>query len=93
MPGGPGIRVDTHCRSGSVVPPQYDSLMAKLCVWAKDRPSAVKRMARALDETVVTGVPTTIPLLAEIMTEPQFLSGRYSTTYLTEHADLRSLSR
>ena len=93
MPGGPGIRVDTHCRSGSVVPPQYDSLMAKLCVWAKDRPSAVKRMARALDETVVTGVPTTIPLLAEIMTEPQFISGRYSTTYLTEHADLRSLSR
>jgi acetyl-CoA carboxylase, biotin carboxylase subunit len=85
--GGPGVRIDTHCRSGSEVPPYYDSLMAKLCVWASDRPKAVARMARALDETIVSGVPTTIPLLAEIMGEAQFMAGRYTTAYLTERAD------
>ena len=61
--------------------------MAKLCVWASDRPKAVARMARALDETIVSGVPTTIPLLAEIMGEAQFMAGRYTTAYLTERAD------
>ena len=86
-PGGPGVRVDTHARSGSEVPPYYDSLMAKLCVWASDRPKAVARMARALDETVVTGVPTTIPLLVDIMSESQFMAGKYTTSYLTERAD------
>ncbi|MFN8111492.1 MAG: acetyl-CoA carboxylase biotin carboxylase subunit [Thermoleophilia bacterium] len=87
MPGGPGIRVDTHCRQGVMVPPNYDSLMAKLCVWAVDRPRAVARMARALDEVVIEGVPTTVPLFKEIMRERAFMEGKYTTAYLTEHAD------
>ena len=58
LAAGPGVRVDTYCRSGGYVPPYYDSLLAKLCVWAPDRARAVARMRRALDESVVTGVPT-----------------------------------
>ena len=87
LAAGPGVRVDTYCRSGGYVPPYYDSLLAKLCVWAPDRPRAVARMRRALDESVVTGVPTTLPLLREIAREPVFGSGSYTTSYLTEQAD------
>ena len=65
-PSGPGIRVDTHCEPGESVPPHYDSLLGKLCVWAADRPRAIARLRRALDETSVTGIPTTLPLLRDI---------------------------
>jgi acetyl-CoA carboxylase biotin carboxylase subunit len=87
MAGGPGVRVDTHCAPGGLVPPYYDSLLAKLCVWAPDRARAVARLARALDETVVTGIPTTLALLAEIAEEPAFAAGRYDTGYLVERAE------
>ena len=66
---GPGVRVDTYCQPGMMVPPYYDSLIAKLCVWAPDRPRAVARMARALDETVIDGIATTIDLLRDIAGE------------------------
>jgi acetyl-CoA carboxylase biotin carboxylase subunit len=92
MPGGPGVRVDTHCESGTSVPPYYDSLLAKICVWAPDRPACVARMARALDETEVSGIPTTLPLLADIAEDPPFVAGRYTTAYLEERAgELTSL--
>ncbi len=84
---GPGIRVDTYCQPGMLVPPYYDSLIAKLCVWAPDRPRAVARMARALDETHVAGIATTIELLRDIAGELTFREGRYTTSYLTDHAD------
>jgi acetyl-CoA carboxylase biotin carboxylase subunit len=81
---GPGIRVDTHCEPGEAVPPHYDSLLGKLCVWASDRPRAVARLRRALGETSITGIPTTLPLLRDIAHEATFTEGRYTTAYLTE---------
>jgi acetyl-CoA carboxylase biotin carboxylase subunit len=87
LAAGPGVRVDTHCVPGGLVPPYYDSLLAKLCVWAPDRNRAVARLARALDETVVTGIPSTLALLADIADEPEFGAGRYTTAYLVERAD------
>jgi acetyl-CoA carboxylase biotin carboxylase subunit len=84
---GPGIRVDTHCEPGESVPPHYDSLLGKLCVWAADRPRAVARLRRALLETSITGIPTTLPLLRDIAHEAVFTEGRYTTAYLTDRAD------
>ncbi len=84
---GPGVRVDTYCQPGMMVPPYYDSLIAKLCVWAPDRPRAVARMARALDETVIDGIATTIDLLRDIAGELSFREGTYTTSYLTDHRD------
>jgi acetyl-CoA carboxylase biotin carboxylase subunit len=87
MAQGPGVRVDTHCQPGTVIPPYYDSLIAKLCVWAADRSAAVARMARALDETRIEGIATTVPLFRQIVRDEPFVAGRYSTAYLTERAD------
>ena len=87
MPAGPGVRLDTYCSTGSTVPPYYDSLIAKLCVWAPDRPRAVRRMARALDEARVDGVPTTLELYREIVRDGPFVDARYTTAYLEERAD------
>jgi acetyl-CoA carboxylase biotin carboxylase subunit len=81
---GPGVRVDTYCEEGMAVPPNYDSLLAKLCVWAPDRARAVARLSRALDETVVEGLATTLDLFRDIVREPTFLEGRYTTSYLAE---------
>ena len=81
---GPGIRVDTHCEPGETIPPHYDSLLGKLCVWAADRPKAIARLRRALHETSITGIPTTLPLLADIAHDAPFVEGRYTTSYLPE---------
>jgi len=86
MPGGPGVRLDTFCAPGVNIPPNYDSLIAKLCVWAADRPRAVARLRRALDEADVQGVPTTIGLFRDIVREAAFMDGRYTTSYLVDHA-------
>ena len=87
LAAGPGVRVDTYCRSKGYVPPYYDSLLAKLCVWAPDRPRAVARMQRALDESVVTGLPTTLPLLREISRDELFATGSYTTGFLVDRAE------
>ncbi len=84
--GGPGVRIDTFCAPGTNVPPNYDSLLAKLIVWAPDRPRAVARLRRVLDEALVTGVPTTLPLFRDIVREHAFGEGRYTTAYLAERA-------
>jgi biotin carboxylase len=77
-----------------MVPPYYDSLIAKLCVWAPDRPRAVARMARALDETQIDGIATTIDLLRDIAGQRDFREGNYTTSYLTDHrGDLPSLGQ
>jgi acetyl-CoA carboxylase biotin carboxylase subunit len=86
MPGGPGIRVDTHCEPGEMIPPYYDSLLGKLCVWGRDRPHAIRRLHRALGEALVTGIPTTLPVLTEIAHDPPFVDGRYTTSYIVERA-------
>ena len=81
---GPGIRIDTFMEDGASVPPFYDSMIAKLIVTAPTRDGALARAARALDEFEIVGIPTTIPLLREIVDEPRFRAGRYTTTYIDE---------
>ena len=79
VPGGPGIRVDTHVYGGYVIPPHYDSMIAKLLAHGNSREEAIARMRRALDEFVIAGVATTIPFHVEMMQDPDFLSGRFDT--------------
>ena len=83
-PGGMGVRVDTHCYSGYLVPPHYDSLLAKLVVTAPGRDQAVRRMRRALGEFVVAGVPTTIAFLLQLLERPEFISNRIHTRWIEE---------
>ncbi len=80
--GGFGVRVDSAMESGSMVVPFYDSMIAKLIVHGRDRAEALARMRRALDEFVVEGIKTTIPLHQKIMRDPDFEKGNVSTTYL-----------
>jgi acetyl-CoA carboxylase, biotin carboxylase subunit len=88
LPGGIGVRVDTHCYGGYVVPSHYDSMIAKLIVHAPTRKEAIARMLRALDEFVIVGIKTTIPLHKKILQHPLFAKGDYSTKFLEQHADL-----
>jgi acetyl-CoA carboxylase, biotin carboxylase subunit len=83
-PLGPGVRFDTHIVEGAVVPPYYDSLLAKLVVWDVDRDGAIARAGRALEETELAGVATTIPVAIDILRSEQFATGRYSTSFLEE---------
>jgi acetyl-CoA carboxylase biotin carboxylase subunit len=83
-PLGPGVRVDTAVEDGSVVPPYYDSLIAKVIVWDEDRPAAIARALRALGELEVEGVPTTRDAAREILQTEEFTSGDYSTSFLEE---------
>lgn len=82
LPGGPGVRVDTHAYPGYMVPPYYDSLVAKLIVHARDRKMAIARMKRALDVMIVEGIKTTIPLFQKIMDYPDFVEGDLSTRFM-----------
>ncbi len=81
-PGGPGTRVDTHAYEDYVVPPHYDSLVAKLIVHDRTRAEAIARMSRALDFFVVEGIHTSIPLHRRIMRDPEFMAGRLSTRFM-----------
>ncbi|HSH82055.1 MAG TPA: acetyl-CoA carboxylase biotin carboxylase subunit, partial [Herpetosiphonaceae bacterium] len=83
-PGGPGTRIDSHLYSGYVVPPAYDSLLAKIIVWGGTRDEAIDRMRRALDECIITGVKTTIPFQAALMDDEGWRRGVFSTGYLAE---------
>jgi acetyl-CoA/propionyl-CoA carboxylase biotin carboxyl carrier protein len=79
-PAGPGVRVDAGVRAGDEVSDQYDSLLAKLCVWAEDRPRALARLRRALDEFVVEGVPTTLSFARGLLELPAFQRGGVPTS-------------
>jgi acetyl-CoA carboxylase biotin carboxylase subunit len=81
-PGEIGVRVDTAMYAEAVVPPYYDSLIAKLIVRGKDRPEAIARMARALDMFIVEGIHTSIPLHRRIMRDPEFIAGRIDTKFM-----------
>jgi len=81
-PGGPGVRVDTAIEPGSEITPHYDSLIAKLIVHGLTREEALARMRRALDECVIEGIKTTIPLHRRILDDPDFQKGRFSTAFL-----------
>jgi len=78
-PGGPGVRVDSHLMSGYTVPPYYDSLLAKIIVRGRDRAEAMERMRRALGETLVEGVKTTIPFHLRVLSDPAFVEGRFTS--------------
>jgi acetyl-CoA carboxylase biotin carboxylase subunit len=82
LPGGPGVRVDTHAVTGYRVPPNYDSLIAKLLVYQPTRAQALATMRRALDEFVVEGVKTTIPIHRDIFSNTSFVAGRVDTTFI-----------
>ncbi|MEP7212797.1 MAG: acetyl-CoA carboxylase biotin carboxylase subunit [Acidobacteriota bacterium] len=84
IPGGPGVRVDTAVYPGYVVPPYYDSMIAKLIVHARTRELAIARMQRALDVMVVEGIKTTIPLHKKIMADEKFRKGDFSTKFMEE---------
>jgi acetyl-CoA carboxylase biotin carboxylase subunit len=81
-PGGPGVRVDSHCFAGYTVPPHYDSLVAKVITRGSDRHEAVARMRRAVAEFVVEGIRTSLPLHARLLADPRFAAGDYSTTFV-----------
>ena len=83
-PLGPGLRLDTHVEEGSVIPPYYDSLIAKLIVWDETRPLAIERSLRALGELDIRGIPTTRDVAREILDSDEFRSGQYSTSFLEE---------
>ena len=84
-PGGPGVRVDSHLYDGYVIPPYYDSLIAKLIVHAEDRRSAILRMERALEEYIIEGVKTTIPFHIRVLNHADFQKGAYSTTFIEKN--------
>jgi acetyl-CoA carboxylase biotin carboxylase subunit len=87
VPGGPGVRVDTAAYAGYHVPPFYDSLLAKLIVWGRDRDEAVARGRRALREFRIDGVKTTIPLHLDLLEDDAFLSGDYHVEFLERRLD------
>ncbi|MDZ7359266.1 MAG: acetyl-CoA carboxylase biotin carboxylase subunit [candidate division KSB1 bacterium] len=84
VPGGIGIRVDTHAYAGYKIPPFYDSLIAKLIAHGKTRPEAIERMERALDEFIIEGISTTIPFHQKVMADHDFQSGKFDTKYLEQ---------
>jgi acetyl-CoA carboxylase biotin carboxylase subunit len=89
LPGDVGIRVDTAAYTDYVIPPFYDSLVAKLIAYGHDRTEAIARMRRALDMFVVEGIYTTIPLHQRIMQDPDFISGQFDTSFLSSRARSR----
>jgi acetyl-CoA carboxylase biotin carboxylase subunit len=91
QPGGPGIRIDTHCFQGYEVPPYYDSLLAKVIAWGRDRAEAVVRMQRALDEFTIVGVTTNIPAHKKILASELFRSGQV-TTHLIDTVGVDALT-
>ena len=82
LPGGPGVRLDTHIYPGYIISPYYDSMVAKIIVHGKDRDEAVRIMRRALDEFYISPIKTTIPLHMEILHHPLFLQGKATTHFL-----------
>ena len=82
IPGGHGVRVDTHIYAGYTIPPNYDSMVAKLIVTARTREEVIVRMKRALQEFVIEGVKTTIPFHIKLMDNPQFKEGKFTTKFL-----------
>ena len=92
IPGGPGIRWDSHIYTGYDVPPYYDSMIGKLIVHAPDRDAAIERMSRALRELAISGLETSVPFHRRLMSEEDFRAGNISIRYLEEHPDLLAKS-
>ena len=86
-PGGPGVRVDSGCYSGIIIPPYYDSMIAKLIVYGENRESCIARLERALEEFVVDGIKTTIPFYQKILKEENFLNGNYDIHWVENYME------
>ncbi|MCB9470223.1 MAG: acetyl-CoA carboxylase biotin carboxylase subunit [Candidatus Obscuribacterales bacterium] len=84
-PGGPGVRVDSHCYPGYKIPPFYDSLVSKLVVWGNNREEAIQRMQRALDEYAITGIKTTIPFHQTVLAHSVFQAGDVTTDFIEKY--------
>lgn len=93
MPGGPGIRVDSHAYSGYVVPSNYDSMIGKLISYGNTREQAIRRMQIALSEMVIDGITTNVPLHRELMLDPNFIEGGTSIHYLEHRLEEQAASR
>ncbi|MBL4745864.1 MAG: acetyl-CoA carboxylase biotin carboxylase subunit [Flavobacteriaceae bacterium] len=91
-PGGHGVRIDTHVYSGYTIPPNYDSMIAKLIVTAQTRKAAISKMKRALDEFIIEGVKTTIPFHRQLMEHPDYVAGNYTTKFM-EDFELKPLKK
>jgi len=83
-PGGHGVRLDTHVYAGYIIPPNYDSMIAKLITTAQTREEAIHKMKRALDEFVIEGIKTTIPFHRQLMEHPDYISGNYTTKFMED---------
>ncbi|MFC7356207.1 acetyl-CoA carboxylase biotin carboxylase subunit [Jejudonia soesokkakensis] len=81
-PGGHGVRLDTHVYAGYTIPPNYDSMIAKLITTAQTREEAISKMKRALDEFVIEGIKTTIPFHRQLMDHPDYVAGNYTTAFM-----------
>ena len=84
FPGGHGIRLDTHVYSGYIIPPHYDSMIAKLITTAQTREGAISKMRRALEEFIIEGVKTTIPFHLRLMSHPDYVKGNYTTKFMED---------
>lgn len=93
MPGGPGIRVDSHAYSGYMVPPNYDSMIGKLIAYGATREQAIRRMRIALSEMVIDGIQTNVPLHRELMLDSKFVEGCTSIHYLEQRLEEQSATR
>ncbi|HVL24006.1 MAG TPA: biotin carboxylase N-terminal domain-containing protein [Thermomicrobiales bacterium] len=91
-PAGFGVRVDGALREGDQILPAYDSMIAKLIVWGRDRDEAISRMRRALADYEIGGVPTTIPFHQRVMAHPAFVAGEATTTFLVDHPDVLEIA-
>jgi acetyl-CoA carboxylase biotin carboxylase subunit len=92
-PGGPGVRVDTHAYDGYRVPPNYDSLIAKVITFGTDRAEAIARMRLALESTIIEGIDTTIPFLLELMDDPLYRAGDFDTKFVERRMAERGSSK
>jgi acetyl-CoA carboxylase biotin carboxylase subunit len=85
LPGGEGIRVDSAAYGGWVVPPDYDSLVAKIIAYAPSRELAIAKMRAALETTTIVGIKTNIPLHLDVLSDPDFVAGCYNTQFMEDH--------
>ena len=85
FPGGFGVRIDSHVYTEYVIPPNYDSLIAKMIVWGTDRAHAIKRAKRALDEFKIEGIKTTIPFHQKVLMNKKFIKGEFDTSFIDHH--------
>lgn len=88
LPGGNGVRIDTSVYSGYTIPSVYDSMIAKLIVYGKDRQEAIAKVKRALEETVIDGIDTNIDFLLQIIECPKFISGEFDTSFISKEFNM-----